>query len=287
MVKVAVEPDHPDYAKLMGGAAQALRRWTFRCSGAGSARACVSGTGSATRPVTGKPSWGTVREADEMLGLQTTGTGLRATPTTVTVSRHPRRYPIDWVFCSRNAAKRVSRAVRQLAAGREGRVDSTEVAMIDPSDVELAAMKKCLKAFGEAAGEIGFTKPLGDYSEAEALQVIDAIVTCYTEAMVAHHEASKFPPVRGMTPAPDPLGHARSRIWRTTCPGKSRRGRSHDRLQLLIEHLGSGHRPGGHRAAAGSRPPVRAPVPRGLAPRRGLRASAAVRVRQGTHRPRA
>ena len=34
--------------------------------------------------------------------------------------------------------------------------------MIDPSDVELAAMKTCLKAFGEAAGEIGFTKPLGE-----------------------------------------------------------------------------------------------------------------------------
>ena len=70
---------------------------------------------------------------------------------------------------------------------------------------ELAAMKKCLKAFGEAAGEIGFTKPLGDYSEAEALRVIDAIVTCYTDAMVVHHEATKFPPVRGMAPTPDPL----------------------------------------------------------------------------------
>ncbi len=77
--------------------------------------------------------------------------------------------------------------------------------MIDPSDVEIAAMKKCLKAFGEAANEIGFTKPLGEYSEAEALQVIDAIVTCYTDAMVEHHEASKFPPVRGMPPTPDPL----------------------------------------------------------------------------------
>ena len=59
--------------------------------------------------------------------------------------------------------------------------------------------------FGEAAGEIGFTKPLGNYSEAEALQVIDAIVTCYTEAMVEHHEASKYPPVRGMPPTPDPM----------------------------------------------------------------------------------
>ena len=36
-------------------------------------------------------------------------------------------------------------------------------------------------------------------------RVIDAIVTCWSEAMVAHHEATKFPPVRGMPPAPDPL----------------------------------------------------------------------------------
>lgn len=77
--------------------------------------------------------------------------------------------------------------------------------MIDPSDVELGAMKKCLKAFGEAADEIGFDKPLGDYAEAEALRVIDAIVTCYTQAMVAHHEATKYPPVRGMAATPDPF----------------------------------------------------------------------------------
>jgi hypothetical protein len=82
-----------------------------------------------------------------------------------------------------------------------------EVEMIDASDIERAAMRQCLKAFGEAASEIGFAKPLGDYSEAEALQVIDAIVTGYTDAMAAHHEASKFPPVRGMPPTPDPLAH--------------------------------------------------------------------------------
>ena len=49
-----------------------------------------------------------------------------------------------------------------------------------PGERELAAMRTCLKAFGAAAEEIGFDKPLGAYSEAEALQVVDAIVTCYT-----------------------------------------------------------------------------------------------------------
>ena len=77
-----------------------------------------------------------------------------------------------------------------------------EIVMIDASEVERASMRQCLKAFGEAAGEIGFEKPLGTYLEAEALAVIEAIVTCYTEAMVEHHEAAKFPPVRGLKDAP-------------------------------------------------------------------------------------
>jgi hypothetical protein len=55
--------------------------------------------------------------------------------------------------------------------------------MIDPSAMETAAMKACLRPFGEAAGEIGFDKPLGHYSEAEALAVVNAIVTTYLEVM--------------------------------------------------------------------------------------------------------
>ena len=123
--------------------------------------------------------------------------------------RHPvgdaRRYPIDWVFCSRRCQQAFHALYGQWLRVQEGRTPKTEVAMIDPSDVALAAMKKCLKAFGEVAGEIGFAKPLGEYSEAEAMQVIDAIVTCYTEAMVEHHETTKFPPVRGMAPTADPM----------------------------------------------------------------------------------
>ena len=117
----------------------------------------------------------------------------------------PRRYPIDWVFCSRRCQDVFHALYGNWLRAKEGHVNIKGVTMIDPSDVELVAMKKCLKAFGEAAGEIGFTKPLGDYSEAEAMRVIDAIVTCWTEAMVAHHEESKFPPVRGLTPTPDPM----------------------------------------------------------------------------------
>jgi len=117
---------------------------------------------------------------------------------------NPRRYPIDWVFCSRRCQDAFH---RMYGSWVDAQTFGKEVEMIDASDIERAAMRQCLKAFGEAAGEIGFAKPLGDYSEAEALQVIDAIVTGYTDAMAAHHEAIKFPPVRGMPPTPDPLVH--------------------------------------------------------------------------------
>jgi hypothetical protein len=86
-------------------------------------------------------------------------------------------------------------------------VNAKRVAMVNLSEVEQNAMLKCLKAFGEAAGAIGFTKPLGDYSESEALAVIDSIVSCFTQAMVEHHEISKYPPVRGLPEVPDPIAN--------------------------------------------------------------------------------
>jgi hypothetical protein len=62
--------------------------------------------------------------------------------------------------------------------------------------LEIAAMRLCLKPFGEAASMIGFDKPLGAYSEEQALSVINAIVTAYVEEMTVQHEQSKYPPVR-------------------------------------------------------------------------------------------
>ena len=68
--------------------------------------------------------------------------------------------------------------------------------MIDATELERAAMHRCLRHFGEAAGEIGFDKPLGHYTEAEALQVIDAIVTSYVDSMAIAHQNLRYPPVR-------------------------------------------------------------------------------------------
>ena len=64
--------------------------------------------------------------------------------------------------------------------------------MIDITPREQAAMRSCLKSFGQAAGEIGFDKPLGNYSEAEALQVIRAIVTRFVEQMEFQTSHSQF-----------------------------------------------------------------------------------------------
>jgi hypothetical protein len=146
-----------------------------------------------------------------------------------------RRYPIDWVFCSRRCQEAFHALYGQWLRVRDGRPPLGEVAMIDPSDVEMAAMRKCLKAFGAAAERIGFDKPLGAYSEDEALQVIDAIVTCYTDAMVEHHEATKYPPVRGLKdPVSDPFADleddlpweepkAQAQTARTAAPKEARR----------------------------------------------------------------
>ena len=104
---------------------------------------------------------------------------------------------MDWTFCGR----RCQDAFHAHYLGWLKTDPKLEdVLMVDPTEFEQAAMRQCLRFFGEAASEIGFDKPLGQYSEAEALAVIEAIVTAWTEAMVAHHEASKYPPVRGLAP---------------------------------------------------------------------------------------
>ncbi len=118
---------------------------------------------------------------------------------------HPLRYPIDWVFCSQRCQACFHRlyvaGVRSLE--RDGRLP-TEDGVIDPSDAELAAMQQCLKPLGEAAGEIGMDRPLGSYTEHEALRLINAVVTTYVEAMVQEHERSKFPSVRMQLDAQSP-----------------------------------------------------------------------------------
>lgn len=110
---------------------------------------------------------------------------------------HPKRYPVDWIFCSRRCQDCFHRfyaaGVRSLVS--EGALP-TGVGVIDPTEAELTAMQQCLKPLGEAASEIGIDRPLSSYTQQEALQLIDAVVTTYVEAMVQEHERSKYPSVR-------------------------------------------------------------------------------------------
>ena len=153
--------------------------------------------------------------------------------------------------------------------------------MIDPSDVELAAMRHCLKAFGEAAGEIGFTKPLGDYSEAEALRVIDAIVTCWSDDGRAPR-GQQIPARAGGCPRPirwHPMPPIRSRIWRTTCLGRT------EGEEAMMDFNSSSASPGQITAlvdAGLQQARARQSSAQYLGPRASgwLRARAAVRVRQ-------
>lgn len=118
----------------------------------------------------------------------------------------PRRYPVDWVFCSQRCQAAFHQCYGSWARAVERDVPP-EAAVVDATPLEREAMRRCLKFFGEAAAAIGFDKPLGAYSEVEALSVIDAIVTAYVDEMAAQHERSKYPPVRmpGQTPVDDPI----------------------------------------------------------------------------------
>lgn len=89
----------------------------------------------------------------------------------------PNRYSDKWVFCSR----RCQDAFCQL-------MSKTEARMIDPSDMELAAMRACLSPLGEYVGSIGMERPLADYTREEVLTLIDVVVTAYQDQMIEEHE---------------------------------------------------------------------------------------------------
>lgn len=89
----------------------------------------------------------------------------------------PNRYSNEWVFCSR----RCQDAFCLL-------MTKTEARMIDPSDMELAAMRACLSPLGEYVGSIGMQRPLADYTREEVLTLIDVVVTAYQDQMLEEHE---------------------------------------------------------------------------------------------------
>ncbi len=89
----------------------------------------------------------------------------------------PARTSDRWVFCCR----RCQDAFCHLMNKTEGR-------MIDPSDMEIAAMQACLQPLGEYVGEIGMQRPLAEYTREEVLTLIETVVTAYQDRMLEEHE---------------------------------------------------------------------------------------------------
>jgi hypothetical protein len=55
--------------------------------------------------------------------------------------------------------------------------------MVDPTELEQAAMAAVLVPLGEVVAEIGMDKPLKDYTRDEVLTLIEVVVTAYQDHM--------------------------------------------------------------------------------------------------------
>ena len=60
--------------------------------------------------------------------------------------------------------------------------------MIDPTEMEVAAMRSCLTPLGEYVGEIGMGRPLADYSREEVMTLVDVVVSAYQAHMLMEHQ---------------------------------------------------------------------------------------------------
>jgi len=61
--------------------------------------------------------------------------------------------------------------------------------MIDPSEMEQAAMATCLGPLGDYVAVLGLDTPLSGYTKDQVLGLIDVVITTYQDRMVAGHEA--------------------------------------------------------------------------------------------------
>jgi len=96
-------------------------------------------------------------------------------------SRIPRedssRHNDKWVFCSMRCQTAFSNLMQK-----------TEGEMIDPSEMEIAAMQSCLAPLGEYVASIGMERPLADYSREDVLTLIDVVITAHQSRMIEEHE---------------------------------------------------------------------------------------------------
>lgn len=67
-------------------------------------------------------------------------------------------------------------------------LDKTEAQMIDPTEMELAAMRAALAPLGDYVASIGMARPLADYGKAEVLRLVEVVVDAYQAHMLVEHE---------------------------------------------------------------------------------------------------
>ena len=60
--------------------------------------------------------------------------------------------------------------------------------MIDPSDLELEAMRSALAPLGDYVSSIGMDRPLAGYHREEVLRLVEVVIDAYQAHMLAEHE---------------------------------------------------------------------------------------------------
>lgn len=93
----------------------------------------------------------------------------------------PRRYTDRWVFCSMRCMNTFSKVMERLTCVQED-------AVIDPSDLELAAMRAALAPLGDFVATIGMDRPLADYRKEDVLRLVEVVVDAYQAHMLDEHE---------------------------------------------------------------------------------------------------
>lgn len=93
----------------------------------------------------------------------------------------PRRYSERWVFCSMRCMEAFTKVMQRLTSIEEH-------AVIDPSDLELDAMRAALAPLGDYVTSIGMERPLADYRREEVLRLVEVIIDAYQAHMLDEHE---------------------------------------------------------------------------------------------------
>ena len=94
---------------------------------------------------------------------------------------NPRRYSDRWVFCSMRCMNAYVRLMDRITSLQED-------AVIDPSDMEVAAIGAALIPLGEYVASIGMDRPLADYRKEEVLRLIEVVVDAFQAHMLEEHE---------------------------------------------------------------------------------------------------